>query len=223
MHLTRNPIAALLAGGLLLIVLLAAGGSPASAAKKKSCTRGGATLEAAAGGVRVVRRSVKHQSSHETRRQNLLACWVKTGKRTVVAREVDFGLDNIARTRVEIVQGRYVGVIAENEGGVSLDINARIYDARTGKLLHDSKACDEVDQVDFAGVDDVAFLDGGGMAMSCRRLLLFRKASSAMETLEPAGTDVRQIGVSHNTRGFGQRLFWTVATGPTEVTKSLTL
>jgi hypothetical protein len=211
-------------GTLVLIVLgvLAVAGPAADAAKTKSCTRGGAKLVAADGGVRVVRVRAARQSKQETRREHVLACWTKTGKRTVVNREVDFGLDNIARTRVEIVDARYVGVEAQNEGGVSESLQARIYDTRSGKLLHDSKACEAGDTDDHVGVDDAAFLSGGGMAMACQKLLLFRKAGSAMETLEPQGTWVRQVGVSEGSFGFGQRLFWIVGLdGDAEVTKSM--
>jgi hypothetical protein len=202
--------------------MLAFAAQPAMAAKK-SCTRGGAKLEAISGGVRVVAAKGKKQSTHETRRENVYACWAKTGKRTRINTEVDSGLDNIASTRVEIVQERYVGVVETNTGGVSESIRARIYDARSGKLLHDSTECDRVDQGDFAGVDDVVFLDRGGMAMSCRRLFLYRSANSQVEVLEAAGTEVRQLGASRHTRGFVQRLYWTVANGATETDKSLVL
>ena len=206
---------------LTLLAVLALGVPTAGAAKKRSCLRGDAKLEAASGGVRVVRVKARKQSPLQTRREHVLACWTKTGKRVVVNREVDFGLDNIARTRVEIVDGRYVGVVIHNEGGVSEALQSRVYDARTGKLLHTSKACEAGDTDDHVGIDDVAFLDGGGMAMACMKLLLFRKAGSAMETLEPQGTWVRQVGVSHYSFGFGQRLFWDVGLdGETTVTKS---
>ena len=223
MNLTRMIVAAPLA--VAALTLFAAAGPPAEAAKARSCTRGGATLEAAAGGVRVVRVAAKKQSTFETRREHLLACWTKTGRRIVVSREVDHGDDNRASTRVEIVDGRYVGVREHNEGGVSESIQARVYDVRKSKLLHTSKECD-FSRGDMGGVDDVAFLEGGGMAMTCDRLLLYRKAGSALETLEPAGTNVRQIGVSRYSHGFGARLFWTVATGEfgeTQTAKSIAL
>lgn len=219
----RNSKASMTAAVALLSIAAAVAPSPAAAAKKKSCTRGDAKLEAVSGDVRVVRATGKRQSTHETRRENLYACWAKTGKRILINAEVDSGLDNIASTRVEIVQERYVGVAATNTGGVSESTVARVYDARKSKRLHTSAECDKVDLGDFGGVEDVAFLDGGGMAMTCRRLLVYRNATAPLETLEPAGTDVRQIGVSRYTRSFGQRLFWTVLTGDTETTKSLLL
>lgn len=217
------PAAALLSAIVALLVALTLGDAAADAAAKKACLRGKAKLEATSGDVRVVRVKAKKTSSQQTRHEKLLACWAKTGKRIVINEESDFGLDNIARTKVEIVEGRYVGVRAENEGGVSMSIVARVYDARTSKLLHTSKACDELDRGEFAGVDDVAFLDGGGMAMACNRLYLYRRADSALETLEPAGTDVRQLGVSRYSYGFWQRLFWVVGNGEAVTTKSIAL
>jgi hypothetical protein len=214
-------LTAALAGALLAPAAAAsAAPTPLAVAATKSCFRGGAKLEAAAGGTVVVR--VKGTRTRgQTRHENLLACWVKTGRRVTIAQEVDQGLDNIARTDIEIVQGRYVGVLEENEGGASIDREARVYDARGRRLLHDSKKCDIIGPGDTHGVDDVVFLDDGGMAMSCGRLLLFRKAGSALETLEPGGTDVRQLAASHGTQGFGQRVFWTIVTPQGEVTKSL--
>ena len=222
MNLTRKLAVAPLT--VAAVAMLGVVGTPADAAKKTpSCTRGEARVVMADGGVRIVRMTVKKQSANETRRQHLLACWTKTGRRVTIAQEVDHGLDNIARTRVEIVDGRYVGVREHNEGGVSEAISARIYDARTRKLLHTSEACD-FPRGDMSGVDDVAFLEGGGMAIACDRLYLFRKAGSAMETLEPAGTRVVGVSVTRHTHGFGPRLFWVILSGEageTQTAKSL--
>jgi hypothetical protein len=215
----RRRIAAAIFTAALSAGVLGGAGSGVAVAATKSCFRGGAKLEAAAGGTVVVRLKAR-RTQGQTRHENLLACWVKTGLRVTIAEEVDHGLDNIARTDIEIVEGRYVGVLEENEGGVSISRQARVYDARGRRLVHDSKACD---RGDLHGVDDVVFLDDGGMAMSCGQLLLFRRAGSAIETLEPAGTDVRQLGASHGTEGFGQRMFWTIVTPQGEVTKSLQL
>lgn len=213
----------ILAAAAAAVAVLAAPALPAGAATSKSCTRGGARLIAAEGQTRVVRLKVKRQGTQETRREHVLACWVKTGRRTTVAREVDHGDDNRARTRVEINDGRYVGVRRHNEGGVSESIQAAVYDARTGRKRHDSAACDKVEQGDFGGVYDVAFTERGGMAMACNRLLLYRKAGSQLETIEPAGAQVRQLAVSRYSHHFGQRLFWTVGEGDGETTKSIAL
>jgi hypothetical protein len=212
--MTRKlPIVVAAAAALLL---------PATAeAKTPSCTRGGGKLEQADGGVRIVRVKARRESRNETRHENLLACWTRTGKRTTVSEEVDFGDDNRASTRVEIVDGRYVGVVETNEGGVSISASARVYDARTRKLLHDSAACDELDRGDYSGPDDVAFLDGGGLAFTCGQLIAYKGATGKAQQLEPAGTDVRQVAVSRHSDGFGQRLFWTVGDGVGEVAKSV--
>jgi len=210
----------------VLTVSFAAGalafpGAPASAATPPSCSRGGAHLEAASGHTRVVRVSLK-KTHNETKHEKLLSCWTTTGKRRTVAEEVDFGADNRASTEVEIVQGRFVGVVEENEGGQIDSISARVYDARMATKLHDSAdTCDKVDQGDLRGVLDVAFLKNGGLAMSCNRLLLYRNAANTLETVEPAGTLVYQLGVSNHSPAFGQRLFWTVTVGANTVTKSL--
>ena len=183
LRLARTSVLVLL---LLGAVALCGGAVAADAAKRPSCYRGHAHFEAGSGDTIVVRVTARRESSHETRHENLLACWGRTGKRTVISQEVDFGDDNRASTTVQIVQGRYVGVTERNEGGVSEDISARVYDARKGVKLHDSAdTCDKVDQGDFAGVDDVALLQDGGVAWSCQRLLLYRGAADVYETVEP--------------------------------------
>jgi len=59
--------------------------------------------------------------------------------------------------------------------------------------------------------------------MSCDQLIVYRKASSPAETLEPLGTDVRQLAVTRYSDGYIQRLFWTVGTDTGEIAKSLAL
>jgi len=201
-------------------LVLALTGSAQATTKPPSCTRGHATLEQSAAGVRIVRIKVKRQSKQETRHENVLACWTATGRRMTIAQEVDFGLDNIASTRVEIVQGRYAGVVETNEGGVSIGVAARVYDVKRRRLLHDASACDKLDRGDYAGPDDVAFLDDGGLAFACDQLVLYRSAKAPAEQLEPVGTDVRQLAVSHYSNGFGQRLFWTDGDGVDALAKS---
>jgi hypothetical protein len=207
----------------LAVMALAVSAQPAPAAKKPSCTRGGAKLVAADGPVRVVRDKVRKQSSSETRREHVYACWAPTGRRITIAREIDNGLDNVARTRVEIVDERFVGVRAHNEGGVSEAIAARVYDVRTRKLVNDSSACDGVDQGDFSGAHDVAFLPKGGLAIACRQLILYRSAGAEAEQLEPLGTDVRQLAVTRHSHFFTGRLFWTVGNGDESIARSLSL
>jgi hypothetical protein len=218
----RSPALLIAAALALAAILLSFAPAPADAAKRKNCLRNGATLEAASKGVAVVRVKLE-PSMGRTRHENLLACWTKTGKRTKMVEEIDHGLDNIARTTVEIVDNRYVGVIAHNEGGISESRVARVYDAKRGKVLHTSEECEKVDQVDFNGVTDVAFLSGGGMAMACRQLVLYRRAGSEAELIEPAGTWVTQLAVARYSHGFGARLFWTVQTESGDETKSIPL
>jgi len=202
------------------LVALGAAPGTASAAAKPSCTRGGATAVAVSPSVKVVRVKAP-RSEGQTRHVKLLACRVRTGARRTIADLADRGLDNIASATVEIVDDRYVGVRERNEGGVSESVVARVFDARRGRLLHTSRPCDELDQGDFGGVDDAVFLEDGGMAFSCGRLFLFRRAGAALEQLEPDGTDVRQLAVSRDTRGFSPVLFWIVATPEGETAKSL--
>jgi len=182
-------------------------------AKPPSCTRGGATLEAASGKVRVVRRELKTQSRQETRREGLSACWAPTGKRFRIATEQDFGDDLRSRTHVEIVDGRYVGVVLTGEGGVSIGVTASVFDARKAQRLHRSTLCD-ADDDDFRGPDDVAFLPRGGMAFACGALYLFRTAATkTAQQLEPAGAGARSLGLAANSDSFVDRLYWTLGDG----------
>jgi hypothetical protein len=208
----RRLRAPLLLIALMLALVAAVHPSDAAAKRKPSCTRGGATLEAADGATRVVRAKGKLRGG-ETRHENLYACWAKTGRRVKVAEELDFGADSRTDSSVEIVQGRYVGVMLNQMGGQTERITARIYDARTGRLLHTSKTCDAIQRGDRSGVDDVAFLEGGGMAMACDRLLLYRTAGAPLELIEPEGTAVWQLAVTRHSLNSVPRLFWAVSDG----------
>jgi hypothetical protein len=208
---------------LIIPTLLAALLLPAAAADAKpppSCTRGGATLEAASGKVRVVSRKLKTQSTQETRREGISACWAPTGKRFRIATEQDFGDDLRSSTRIDIVGERYVGVVLTGEGGVSIGVTASVFDARKAKRLHRSTVCD-VDDDDFRGPDDVDFLPKGGMAFTCGPLWLFRDAAQKTPAmLEPASARPRSLGLAANSDAFIDRLYWTVEPG---VAKSLDL
>src|SRR3954451_1051157 len=154
------PLLTCLAG-----LLLAA---PAHAAPK-SCMREGGALLAASGTVRVV--SVKEKARNaETRRSRIYGCRMTDGRRFTMFLSRDFGLDLIQREGFTIVDGRYVGVISDFEGGVSESRTAAVYDARTRRRIHASTACDSVDFGDFSGVQDAVFFSGGGMAYTCSRL-----------------------------------------------------
>jgi hypothetical protein len=213
----RTTTAAVLAIAALLVA-----GAPTASAKRKppSCYRGGATLVAADGNTRIVR--VKHTPGRQrTRNEALLACWAPTGLRGEILREQDFGDDFVEHTAFEIVDGRWIGAFETHSGGITESTSALVYDARNRKTVHKSDACD-VERGDFSGVDDAAFLPNGGMAFSCDRLLLFKdRNSTTPQELEPAGTFVLNLGVSHRHRGFGPRLYWTVERGNQQTTKSI--
>jgi hypothetical protein len=193
------------------LLALAIAAPAAQAATPKSCTRDGAKLEAAAGKVRVVSRKLKLRMN-ETRRQALLACWTSTGKRKQMLVEQDVGEDLITRVDIHIVDARYVGLDVEFEGGASESTTAAVWDAKTRKRLHTSKRCDQLDQIDFSGPEDVEFLPHGGLAFSCGPLWLFKRAKTAAPTqLETA--NVRQIGSSTHAFGQSNLLYWTLDDG----------
>jgi hypothetical protein len=205
-----------------VLALALAAGPPAASAKGKppSCYRGGATFVAGEGKTRIVR--VKHTPGKQrTRNEALLACWTSTGKRGEILREQDFGDDFVERTHFEIVDGRWIGAFETHSGGITESTSALVYDPYNRKTVHKSTACN-VERGDFSGVDDAAFLPNGGMAFSCNRLLLFKNRSATTpQELEPNGTFVLSLAVSHSHRGFGPRLYWTVESGNQQTTKSI--
>ncbi len=200
-----NRPLALIAG---LITLLAVA-APAQAAPK-SCQRDGAKLLAASGSARVVSVKEKAQNS-ETRRDRLYGCWASTGRRFTLFVQRDFGLDLIERADIEIVAGRYIGIIRQFEGGVSESRTAATWDAQKHVAVRNSKPCDEVDDGDFSGVQDAVFFHGGGLAYSCKGGLRVSDNHGDRE-LEPIGAKVNQLAISSNARGFGARLYWTADT-----------
>jgi hypothetical protein len=146
---------------------------------------------------------------------------VTTGKRFELFFARDFGLDLIEHDTYEIVQERYIGVLRDFEGGVSESRTAATYDTFTLKKLRNSGPCDSVDTGDFSGVEDAVFLPRGGLAYACGRLRI--SDSKGDRELEPPGTDVRNLAVSFNTRGFNSRLYWVVVAGAVTTAKSLDL
>ncbi len=188
-----------------LIAFLAVA-APAEAAK--SCQREGAKLLAADGRVRVV--SVKERAQNsETRRDRIYGCWTTTGRRFTMFLQRDFGLDLISRAQFEIVDGRYIGVIQQFEGGVSESLTAGTWDAQNHRAVHDSKPCDEVSAGDTYGVLDAVFFRGGGMAYTCWGHVHLADGQGDRE-LEPAGTRVTQLGISRNGHGTAERLYYMV-------------
>jgi hypothetical protein len=203
------------------LVLAAVPLSEAQAASR-SCQRGGAELEQASGNVRIVRKELPLRR-FDTRREAVLGCWVPTGRRRTLIEERDLGDDLVTSSHIEIVDGRYAGVIATFTGGVTESTRARLFDVRNRRTVHESTECAH-ERGDFSGPDDVVFLPGGGMAFSCNRLLMFRdRSSTTPQELEPDGTDVRQLAVATNARNFGSRLYWTVEIAGTPTARSLVL
>ena len=188
----------------LLLSALLLFAAPAQAAP--SCTRDGAKLLAAGGSVRVV--SLKGKlGKTETRHDRVLGCWTPTGRRFTMFQAVDHGLDEIRRDTFTIVQGRYVGVFTEFEGGVSESFSADSYDVRLRRHLHASDPCDSFDTGDVSGISDAVFFKNGGMAYACGQLRI--ADGKGDRQLEPEGTDVRQLAVAAGGTNFGWRLYWT--------------
>jgi hypothetical protein len=200
-------IRSLLAFGSVIAALAAA--APAQAAPP-SCQRDGAKLLAASGNARVVAVKEKAQNS-ETRRDRIYGCWTTTGRRFTLFLQRDFGLDLIERAHIEIVGGRYIGVIRQFEGGVSESQTAGTWDAQKHAAVRNSKPCDQVSTGDFSGVDDAVFYRNGGMAYSCNGNLRLTDNKGDRE-VEPQGAKVSQLGVSANSHNFGERLYYTADT-----------
>jgi hypothetical protein len=190
-----------------LIALFAVVPTAAQAAPK-SCQREGAKLLAASGGARVVSVREKPQNA-ETRRDRIYGCWTSTGRRFTLFVQRDFGLDLIERAGIEIVGGRYIGVIRHFEGGVSESLTGATYDASKRKLVHDTTPCNEVSSGDFYGVEDAVFLRNGGIAYTCWQQSRIVDGKGDRE-LEPKGTRVTQLAISSNSTAFGERLYYTV-------------
>jgi hypothetical protein len=188
------------------VIALLAVASPAQAAPK-SCQREGATLLAASGKARVVSVKEKAQNS-ETRRVRLYGCWTSSGRRFTLFLQRDFGLDLIERAHIEIVDGRYIGIIRDFEGGVSESRTAATWDASKHVAVRNSKPCDEISSGDFSGVEDAVFFRNGGLAYACNGSLRISDGKGDRE-LEPAGAKVTQLAVSANSYGFGARLYYT--------------
>ena len=200
------------------VATFAIAAAPAQAAP--SCSRGGGKVVAASAKVRVV--SIPNRPrNQESRRDHIFGCRVATGKRFELFFARDFGLDLIERDTFEIVDERYIGALRDFEGGASESRTAATYDTFTRKKLRNSGPCDSVDTGDFSGVEDAAFLPRGGLAYACGRLRI--SDAKGDRELEPPGTDVRNLAVSFNTRGFNSRLYWVVVAGGVAQPKSLDL
>ena len=101
-----------------------------------------------------IRRLIPRKAQNsETRRDRIYGCWTSTGRRFTLFLQRDFGLDLIERADIEIVDGRYIGVIRTFEGGVSESRTAATWDAQKHAAVRNSKPCDEVSSGDFSGVE----------------------------------------------------------------------
>jgi hypothetical protein len=189
-------------GSLTAVLAVAA---PAQAAPP-SCQREGAKLLAASGNARVV--SVKEKAVNaETRRDRIYGCWTTTGRRFTLFLQRDFGLDLIERAHIEIVDGRYIGIIREFEGGASESQTAGTWDASKHVALRNSRPCDAVSIGDFSGIDDAVFYKNGGMAYSCNGNLRLTDGKGDRE-LEPQGAKVNSLAVSSNAFNAGPVLLY---------------
>jgi hypothetical protein len=195
-------------GSLIAVLAVAA---PAQAAPP-SCQRDGAKLLAASGNARVVSVKEKAQNS-ETRRDRIYGCWTTTGRRFTMFLQRDFGLDLIERAHIEIVDGRFIGVIREFEGGASESQTAGTWDASKHAAVRNSKPCDEVSTGDSSGVDDAVFYRNGGMAYSCNGNLRLTDSKGDRE-VEPQGAKVAHLAVSANSHNFAPQLFYVADTTP---------
>jgi hypothetical protein len=216
--MTASPLRLVVAGAATAAAALLLSATASAAAP--SCSRGGGKVVAASAKVRVISIANKPHGQ-ESRRDRILGCRVFSGKRFELFFARDFGLDLIEHDQYEIVDERYIGVLRDFEGGVSESRTAATYDTFTRKKLRTSQPCDEVDTGDFSGVEDAAFLPRGGLAYACGRLRI--SDAKGDRELEPPGTDVRNLAVSFNTRGFNSRLYWVVVAGAVTTSKSLDL
>jgi hypothetical protein len=210
---------------LAAVVLVPGASAPPTASapttESKSCARQGDALVAAGRRVHVVRRRLARR--FERTRHELAACWTPTGRRTRLGIESQSaGAEVVIDMEVDLVDDRYVGVVRHEMAGAGEARTAAIYDARTGRELHNTSAC-LGQRGRFEGISEVVFFNSGGLAFTCNRLLVFRRASSqTAEQIEPFGTFVESLGISTG----GGVLYWRVRTSPfgdIMATKSLTL
>lgn len=197
-------------------------GGAEAARQARDCLRGGARIVSDGairadpdGGLRsrtvVVRRRLSPRVG-ENYRANLLACWRPTGRRTVIRRESQFGLDGGEENRVTIVNDRYVGVLTYYYCGICGTWgSAAVWDARRGRRLHRSAGCPrERGEFTTGGVKEVAFLRGGGMAYLCEQLRLVDRRGDRQ--LAPPGSQPRELAVTpdqfSDLGSFTERLYW---------------
>jgi hypothetical protein len=220
-----------------VLVGMSIGGTAEAARKVPDCLRGGARI-VTDGALRadsdrpirsrtvVVRRRLS-PGYNESYRANLLACWRPTGRRTVIRRESQSGLDGGEENRVTVVSDRFVGVhtffycgICGTWGG------AEVWDARRGRRLHRSAGCQPTrgDTIS-GGAEEVVFLRGGGMAYLCDQLRIADRRGDRQ--LAPPGSRPRELAVTPDPHvGLGsarERLYWVTGAFGSEQAHSLVL
>jgi hypothetical protein len=189
--------------------------SVADAAAPPACDRGRATVSGGddvRGSVLVVRVDERPLDS-ESSRVAVYACWRPTGRRFLLRREHHFGLDGTEPTSTMVIDRRYVGVLALTLGSHSSWASAAVWDVRSGRRLHDTRACPPDPSVEDAasGVQSVVFLPGGGMAYACDQLRLADDHGDRQ--IAPPGSRAHNLAVSVDLwQQHRDRLLW--FTGP---------
>ena len=211
---------------------ISTGGTAEAARPVPDCLRGGARI-VADGALRadsdrpirsrtvVVRRRLR-PGANESYRANLLACWRPTGRRTVIRRESQSGLDSGEENRVTVVDDRYVGVDTFFYcGPCGTWGGAAVWDARRGRRLHRSSGCPPTQSGGFTGggVEEVVFLRGGGMAYLCDQLRIADRRGDRQ--LAPPGSEPRELAVTPDS--VRERLYWVTGASGSEQAHSLVL
>ena len=140
------------------------------------CARGGATVIASDGlrGKVLVVRQRQRPLAGQSSRSRVFGCWRPTGRRFLIRREHEAGLDLAQPTTATVRRGRYIGIVKYSLGGQASFALAEVWDARSHRRLYDSRACgrDSTIEEPFGteAVEEVVFLGDGEMAYACDQL-----------------------------------------------------
>ena len=187
------------------LVALFAIASPAQAAPK-SCQREGATLLAASGKSACRQRQGEGPELRDPPRAPLrLLDHDRPPLHALPAARLRPRPDRARH--IEIVDGRYIGIIRDFEGGVSESQTAGDLGRSKHVAVRNSKPCDEVSSGDFSGVEDAVFFRNGGLAYSCNGSL--RSPTATATASSSRRREGLQLAVAANARGFGARLYYT--------------
>ena len=159
--------------------------------------------------VRQRQRPLAGQSS----RSRVFGCWRPTGRRFLIRREHEAGLDLAQPTTATVRRGRYIGIVKYSLGGQASFALAEVWDARSHRRLYDSRACgrDSTIEEPFGteAVEEVVFLGDGEMAYACDQLRFADRHGDRQ--IAPRGSNVHNLAVSATWHGELDRLYW--ATG----------